>query len=48
MNYLHHYEALGEWYNGIHVQQHRPLSPRLDRCDRVIQDEVCDSNGGNV
>ena len=27
---------------------HRPLSRRLDRCDRVIQDEVGDSNGGNV
>ena len=26
----------------------RPLSRRLDRCDRVIQDEVGDSNGGNV
>ena len=25
-----------------------PLSRRLDRCDRVIQDEVGDSNGGNV
>ena len=23
----------------------RPLSRRLDRCDRVIQDEVGDSNG---
>ena len=27
---------------------YRPLSQRLDRCDRVIQDEVGDSNGGNV
>ena len=27
---------------------YRPLSRRLDRCDRVIQDEVGDSNGGNV
>ena len=27
---------------------HMPLSRRLDRCDRVIQDEVGDSNGGNV
>ena len=26
----------------------RPLSRRLDRCDRVIQDESGDSNGGNV
>ena len=29
-------------------QFNRPLSRRLDRCDRVIQDEVGDSNGGNV
>ena len=27
---------------------YRPLSRRLDRCDRVIQDEPGDSNGGNV
>ena len=27
---------------------YRPLSRRLDRCDRVIQDEVGDSNWGNV
>ena len=27
---------------------HRPLSRRLDRCDRIIQDESGDSNGGNV
>ena len=27
---------------------YRPLSRRLDRCDRVIQDESDDSNGGNV
>ena len=26
---------------------YRPLSRRLDRCDRVIQDESGDSNGGN-
>ena len=26
----------------------RPLSRRLDRCDRVIQDEIGDSNGGNM
>ena len=26
----------------------RPLSRRLDRCDRVIHDESGDSNGGNV
>ena len=29
-------------------RQYRPLSRRLDRCDRVIQDESGDSNGGNV
>ena len=32
----------------LHSIGHRPLSRRLDRCDRVIQDEVGDSNGGNV
>ena len=31
-------------YNTVH----RPLSRRLDRCDRVIQDEVGDSIRGNV
>ena len=30
------------------VGLHRPLSRRLDRCDRVIQDEVGDSIRGNV
>ena len=35
------------WYVLCRVL-HRPLSRRLDRCDRVIQDEVGDSNGGNV
>ena len=32
------------------IKQHnRPLSRRLDRCDRVIHDESDDSNGaGNV
>ena len=34
-----------DYYDGL---CHRPLSRRLDRCDRVIQDEVGDSNGGNV
>ena len=28
--------------------QHRPLSRRLDRCDRVIQNESRDPFGGNV
>ena len=27
---------------------YRPLSRRLDSCDRVIQDESGDSNGGDV
>ena len=27
---------------------HRPLSRRLDRCDRVIQKESGDPNGGNM
>ena len=26
----------------------RPLSRRLDRCDRVIQNESSDPNGGNI
>ena len=33
------------------LARNRPLSRRLDRCDRcdrVIQDEVGESNGGNV
>ena len=30
------------------ASKYRPLSRRLDRCDRVIQHETCDSNGGNV
>ena len=30
------------------IEHNRPLSRRLDRCDRVIQDESGDSNGGNV
>ena len=30
------------------IKAYRPLSRRLDRCDRVIQDEVGDSIGGNV
>ena len=27
---------------------HRPLSRRLDRCDRVIHNESGDPNGGNM
>ena len=29
-------------------ERHRPLSRRLDRCDRVIQKESGDPNGGNM
>ena len=32
----------------IYNKDYRPLSLRLDRCDRAIQDESGDSNGGNV
>ena len=37
-------EERGDCY----TYSNRPLSRRLDRCDRVIQDESGDSNGGNV
>ena len=30
------------------IKHYRPLSRRLDRCDRVSQDESGESNGGNV
>ena len=30
------------------VYSNRPLSRRLDRCDRVIQNESRDPNGGNA
>ena len=30
------------------TDDHRPLSRRLDRCDRVIQKESGDPNGGNM
>ena len=30
------------------LSTHRPLSRRLDRCDRVIQKESGDPNGGNM
>ena len=30
------------------IRPHRPLSRRLDRCDRVIQNESRDPFGGNV
>ena len=30
------------------VADNRPLSRRLDRCDRVIQKESGDPNGGNM
>ena len=31
-----------------YVEAYRPLSRRLDRCDRVIQNESRDPFGGNV
>ena len=31
-----------------HSYVYRPLSRRLDRCDRVIQKESGDPNGGNM
>ena len=35
--------------NGVFaIKAHRPLSRRLDRCDRVIQNESRDTFGGNV
>ena len=37
--------------NGGHVESNpanRPLSRRLDRCDRVIHNESGDPNGGNM
>ena len=30
------------------IKAYRPLSRRLDRCDRVIQNESRDPNGGNM
>ena len=30
------------------IDLHRPLSRRLDRCDRVIHNESGDPNGGNM
>ena len=32
----------------VHMMFDRPLSRRLDRCDRVIQNESSDPNGGNM
>ena len=32
----------------FHATVHRPLSGRLDRCDRVVQNESGDPNGGNM
>ena len=35
--------------NGVlAINAYRPLSRRLDRCDRVIQKESGDPNGGNM
>ena len=32
----------------MHLKSHRPLSRRMDRCDRVTQNESRDPFGGNV
>ena len=40
-------EAAG-WILGLKPLRDRPLSRRLDRCDRVIQNESRDPFGGNV
>ena len=40
--------SFGRHISHEQIYLNRPLSRRLDRCDRVIQDEVGDSNGGNV
>ena len=42
LSYLKNYRSEG--YNVCH----RPLSRRLDRCDRVIHNESGDPNGGNM
>ena len=41
MGSLVHYILTGQ------CPPHRPLSQRLDRCDRVIQNESSDPNGAN-
>ena len=35
-------------HNNMLYKYYRPLSRRLDRCDRVIQNESRDPIGGNV
>ena len=40
--------VLDSKFKGCESKSHRPLSRRLDRCDRVIQNESSDSIGGNV
>ena len=37
-----------ESFSYVYLIHHRPLSRRLDRCDRVIQNESRDPFGGNV
>ena len=41
---FHHYYKCNVNLGGLY----RPLSRRLDRCDRVIQKESGDPNGGNM
>ena len=36
------------YYHDQDAKSYRPLSRRLDRCDRVIQNESRDPFGGNV
>ena len=40
--------SLGFFLDAMKVAFNRPLSRRLDRCDRVIQKESGDPNGGNM
>ena len=41
-------EATGLYLIEDAASRHRPLSRRLDRCDRVIHNESGDPNGGNM
>ena len=46
--FQHNSLIFAECVTNVCLVLHRPLSRRLDRCDRVIQDEVGDPNGGNM
>ena len=41
-------EIIPHFHAAGHIVAYRPLSRRLDRCDRVIQKESGDPNGGNM